>query len=154
MSTIRDKTREKVLRKIEALEEYRDTKQARFPMPPKGKFSANWFSNLEVEAEGLEKVSKALPCLRVGGEYEERLKIALRDSQGVYDAIQEFDPKAMDDVAKLKAERDQLKKQLQRLAQDVLDLMIENEDYRDRLGVKQAQHRDHSKVRYLADSND
>ena len=60
----------------------------------------------------------------------------------------------MNDVAKLKAERDQLKKQLQRLAQDVLELMIENEEYRDRLGVKQAQHRDYSKVRYLAGSND
>lgn len=154
MSTTRDKTKDKVLRKIEALEEYWDTKQARFPMPPKGKFSANWFFNLEVAAEGFEKVSKGLPCLRVGGEYHERLKVALTGSQGVYDAIQDLDPKAMNDVAKLKAERDQLKKQLQRLAQDVLELMIENEEYRDRLGVKQAQHRDYSKVRYLAGSND
>lgn len=154
MSTTRDKTKHKVLRKIEALEEYRDTKLARFPMPPKGRFSERWFFDLEVEAEGLEKVSKALPCLRLGGEYKERLEIAIKDSQSVYDAIQELDLKVMNDVAKLKAERDQLKKQLQRLAQDVLELMIENEEYRDRLGVKQAQHRDYSKVRYLAGSND
>lgn len=150
MSKTRDKTKEKVIRKIEAIEEYRDTKQARFPMPPKGRFSENWFYNLVVESERLEKVSKALPCLRAGGEYKERLKVALKDAQEVYGAIQELDPRKCEEVTSLKAENAQLRKQLQRLAQNVLDLMVENENYRDRLGVKQARFRDKGKTQYLA----
>lgn len=134
--------REQIISKIEVIEEYCETKQARFELPRKGALSLNWFTDFA----GIHKTNR---LIKKDGELRPRLDQALKDAKQVYEAIAQFDPLKESEIEQLKRENIELEDTLRRLATDVWELMTENEEFRRRLGVAQAQHRDKAKVARL-----
>lgn len=139
--------RDLIISKIEVIEEYCETKQARFELPRKGAFSLNWFTDFA----GVHKTNK---LIKKNGEFRSRLDQALKDAGQVYKAIAKFDPSKQTEAEQLKRKNAELEATLRRLATDVWDLIKENEKFRRRLGVAQAQHRDKAKVAQLMDGGD
>ncbi|MDK9686406.1 hypothetical protein [Halomonas sp. LC1] len=139
--------RGQIISKIEVIEEYCETKQARFELPRRGAFSLNWFTDFA----GIHKTNR---LIKKDGEFRPRLDQALKDAIQVYKAIAKFDPAKETEVEQLKRENTELEATLRRLATDVWDLMKENEEFRRRLGVAQAQHRDKAKVARLKEGGD
>ncbi len=131
-------------KKIEFLEEFAKTKQAKFKLPKT--FSWSWFTRWEDDRLGLRTTSKSVDCIRVEGALRSRLDSALKDCKETLTAIKNLDPKKQTELTKLKAEKADAEKKLRRLAQNVYDLMVENAIYRKKLGIKQAQHQDMQKV--------
>ncbi len=72
----------------------------------------------------------------------------------MYKAIAELDPAKQTEVEQLKRRNAELEATLRRLATDVWDLMKENEKFRRRLGVEQAQYRDEVKVSKLMEGGE
>lgn len=134
--------REQIISKIEVIEEYCETKQARFELPRKGALSLNWFTDFA----GIHKTNR---LIKKDGELRPRLDQALKDAKQVYEAIAKVDPLKESEIEQLKRENIELEDTLRRLATDVWELMTENEEFRRRLGVAQAQHRDKAKVARL-----
>ena len=136
-----------ITNKIEVIEEYCETKQASFKLPPKGAFSLNWFTHFA----GVHKTNK---LIKKGGKLRPRLDQAIKDAIQVYKAIAELDPAKQTEVEQLKRRNAELEATLRRLATDVWDLMKENEKFRRRLGVEQAQYRDEVKVAKLMEGGE
>lgn len=139
--------RDQIISKIEVIEEYCETKQARFELPRRGAFSLNWFTDFS----GIHKTNK---LIKKDGEFRSRLDQALKDASQVYKAIAKLDPAKETEVEQLKRKNAELESTLRRLATDVWDLIKENEKFRRRLGVAQAQHRDEAKVVRLKEGGD
>ena len=131
-------------KKIELLEAFATTKQARFKMPTI--FSLNWFADWEDEGLGVRAPSKSSDWIRPKGALRLRLDEALEDCKETLEAIKNLDPKKQTELTSLKAEKADMELKLRRLAQSVYDLMIENQAYRKQLGIKQAQHQDMQRV--------
>lgn len=140
--------RARIISAIQLIEEYCETKQASFDMPPKGKFSLNWFTRLAT----VHKSNKLIAT--TDGELRPRLDQALSDGKQVYEAIERLDPAKETEVEELKRKNSELEVKLSRLATDVWDLMEENDSLRARLSLKQAQHKDRAKVAMLKDGGD
>ena len=62
-----------IISKIEVIEEYCETKQARFELPRRGAFSLNWFTDFA----GVHKTNK---LIKKNGEFRSRLDQALKDA--------------------------------------------------------------------------
>jgi len=139
--------RTRITKKIEAIEEYSETKQARFELPPKGAFSLNWFA-------GFAETHKTNKLIKPDGELRSRLDQALEAAKRVYKAIAKLDPAKETEIEQLKHKNEELETTLRRLATDVWDLIEENERLSKRLGVAQAQHRDKAKVAKLKEGED
>lgn len=142
---------DKVLRKLEVLEEYCETKVPDFSLPKK--FSFNWFVSWESSSLGLEKISKSLGSIRSDGYLRGRVNRALSESETVRQAVEELDVSTEREYKKLKLENEQLKRQKSHLAQSVYELMLEVEELRSRLGVQQAQFADKQKIKQWASSD-
>src|SRR5690554_6770013 len=133
--------------KIEMLEELARTKQARFDVPKS--FSWTWFTRWKDDRLGVRATSKSLDFIRLEGALRSRLDAALKDCDETLTAIKNLDPKEQTELKNLRAEKVDLENKLRRLAQNVYDLMLENEIYRKKLGIKQAQHQDMNKVEWM-----
>jgi len=135
--------------KCETLEKYIETRHATFELPKKMSF--NWF--LSWEDSRHSKVSKSTSCVRSGGRLRPRVDYVLERACETRKTIEKLDPAKQTEVDRLRAEKSDLERKLQYLAQDVYDLMLENDEYRTQLGISAAQRRDFNTVRKMAKLN-
>lgn len=129
---------QKVKDKIKALEDYVENKVPKFKMPDK--FSLNWFLEHWDEPEkGFYRVSKNLASVKKEGYLRPSIMKALTNAKSTREAIERIGKKSISqDEKDLQIENEALKRKLRSLGQSVFDLVEENRQLRETLGVRQA----------------
>lgn len=138
---------EKVTAKIGALEKYVETKVPSFEMP-KGKMGYNWFMTTWNEPEkGFYKISKNLRSAKKDGHLRPAIQKAIDDAEATRQAVKRVGKKSISKEEKdLRLENDDLKRKLRSLGQSVYDLLQENKQLRETLGVEQSRFIDRATV--------
>lgn len=133
----RQKTEQKIQRKLNGLKQYIENGVADFPVPKK--FTLNWFAALA--SEPYESVSKAGDQLRTGSATHERVISSLASAQSVLEngrAEQGICLKSKR-ISELDAKVKKYETMVPGLSQTIVDLLDQVRELEQRISLQQAQ---------------
>lgn len=133
----RQKTEQKIQRKLNGLKQYIETGMADFPVPKK--FSLNWFAALA--SAPYESVSKAGDQLRTGSATHERVISSLASAQSALEngrAEQGICLKSKR-ISELEAKVKKYETMVPGLSQTIVDLLEQVRELEQRISLQQAQ---------------